>query len=239
MKAVVLQPMYLPWMGYFGMIDQADVFVYYDDVQFTRRSWQRRNKIKVPDGDFTWLTIPVKKDFGQNINEVRIKSDENWRDSHWTSIYHSYAGAPYFDEYADSIEAIYDTEWDLLIELNISIIDTVLEKVPEIGNSTEFMYSSELSASGAKSDRLVSILTEIGADSYISGPGAKEYLDIQMFDEEGIEVYWHEFDHPKYPQRHGDFVSHLSVIDLLFHVGDESGQLIGEAEEDALVPATK
>lgn len=239
MKAVVLQPMYLPWMGYFGMIDQADVFVFYDDVQFTRRSWQRRNKIKVPGGDFTWLTVPVEKDFGQNINEVRVKADEDWQEIHWKSIHHSYTGAPYFDEYGDSIEAIYDTEWNSLIELNTSIIYTVLESLPEIGNNTEFMYSSELSVSGKKSDRLVNILTEIGADSYISGPGAKDYLEPQMFEEEGIEVYWHEFDHPEYPQRHGDFVSHLSVIDLLFHVGDESGQLIREAEKDALVPATE
>lgn len=237
MKAVVLQPMYLPWMGYFGMIDQADVFVFYDDVQFTRRSWQRRNKIKVPDGDFTWLTVPVKKDFGQNINEVKIKSGEDWRDSHWKSIHHSYAGSPYFDKYRNSIESIYKSEWDSLVELNTSIIYAVLECLPEVGNSTEFIYSSKLSASGAKSDRLVSILTEIGADTYISGPGAKEYLDPQMFNQEGIDVYWHKFDHPEYSQRHGDFVSHLSVIDLLFHVGDRSEQLIREAEEDALVPA--
>jgi len=238
MKAAVLQPMYLPWMGYFGMIDQVDTFIYYDDVQFVRRSWQRRNKIKIPGGDFTWLTVPVEKDFGQDINEVKVRSDENWQDSHWTSIYHSYTGAPYFDDYADSIKSLYKSEWESLLNLNISIIETILEKLSGVGGDTEFMYSSEIPSRGKKSDRLISILTEVGADSYVSGPGAKDYLEPQKFEQEGINVYWHEFGHPEYSQRHGDFVSHLSVIDLLFHVGDESGSIIKDTEQDALVPAT-
>lgn len=230
-RAVILQPMYLPWMGYFGMIETADVFVFYDDVQFVRRSWQRRNKIKVPNGDFTWLTVPVEKDFEQQINEVQLK-ESDWQDTHWQSIHHSYANSPYFETYADELEDIYDQEWTKLRELNTNIIETLCECFGI--TDTEFRFSSEIDLTGAKTDRLINILTEIDADEYVSGPGAREYMEPEKFDSAGIDLFWHEFDHPEYEQIHGEFVSHLSAIDLLFHCGPDAGELIREAEADAL-----
>lgn len=236
MKAAIVQPMYLPWMGYFGMIDQTDLFVYYDDVQFVRRSWQRRNKIKVPKGDFTWLTVPVEKDFGQNINDVKIRSDLDWQKEHWKSIKHSYQSTDHFEEYRGGLEEIYSEEWDSLLNLNITIIDFIKE---ELGlTDVEFAYSSDLPTNGSKTDRLITLLNKIGADEYISGPGAKDYIDESKFEREGIDLYWHHFDHPTYQQPHGEFVSHLSVIDLLFSTGERSMSLIREGEKNALEQAT-
>jgi hypothetical protein len=231
MRAVILQPMYLPWIGYFGMIDRADTFVYYDDVQFVRRSWQRRNKIKVPGGDFTWLTVPVEKDFGQEIREVEIK-DNGWRDKHWKSIHHSYANAPYFDEYSPLLKDIYESECVSLLSLNITIIENITDSLGI--DDTEFVYSSKLNVEGEKTDRLLSVLNEIGADEYISGPAAKDYIEIEKFKREGIDLYWHDFDHPEYPQQHGEFVSHLSAIDLLFNVGEDAMNVIRKGEEGGL-----
>jgi hypothetical protein len=231
-RAVVLQPMYLPWMGYFGMVETADVFVFYDDVQFVRRSWQRRNRIKVPDGDFTWLTVPVEKDFGQAINEVEIK-DTGWQEDHWQSITHSYANAPFFDEYSDILREIYDQTWGQLVELDVQIISRLCDA---FGVGSDFRFSSELDVEGEKTNRLVNILQNIEADEYVSGPGAKDYLDPDMFEEAAIDLYWHEFPHPEHEQVHGEFVSHLSAIDLLFHKGPNAGEMIREAESGALIP---
>lgn len=234
MKAVILQPMYLPWMGYFGMIEQADVFVFYNDVQFVRRSWQRRNKIKVPNGD-TWLTVPVEKDHGQKINEVEIKRDNKWREKHWKSIGHSYRGTTGFEEYSEKFEEIYSSQWKNLLDLNVEIIHAILDCLDGVGEDTEFMFSSEIDAAGKKTDRLINILNEIGADEYISGPGAKDYINSDKFIQEDIELMWHEFDHPKYDQKHGKFVSHLSAIDLLFNKGYEASNILKRAEKGSLV----
>jgi len=112
--------MYLPWIGYFGMIETADVFVFYDDVQFVRRSWQRRNKIKVPDGDFTWLTVSVHKDYGQEIRDVEIR-DDGWQVEHWRALLHSYSNATYFDAYRDELREIYGQEWGNPVGLHTEI----------------------------------------------------------------------------------------------------------------------
>jgi hypothetical protein len=227
--------MYLPWMGYFGMIDQADVFVYYDDVQFVRRSWQRRNKIKIPQGDFTWLTVPIEKEFGQDIADVKIKTESDWREQHWKSITHSYASTAHFNEYKNEFNEIYSREWESLLDLNVTLIESISETLGL--SETEFVYSSDLPTEGEKTNRLLSVLKELGADEYISGPGAKDYIEQSKFEREGIDLYWHHFDHPSYTQPHGEFVSHLSAIDLLFTTGDYALSLICDGEADALKKA--
>ncbi|MBW9222847.1 WbqC family protein [Methanothermococcus sp. SCGC AD-155-K20] len=146
MKAVILQPMYLPWMGHFGLVDAADVFIFYDDVQFVERSWQRRNKIKVPNGNWIWLSVPVIKKFGHNINEVRVNNDRNWSEKHWKSITHTYSKAPYFKEYADVFEKVYKRKWDYLNDLNVTIIKEIY-KLLEL-DYTKFIFSSKLNVEG-------------------------------------------------------------------------------------------
>lgn len=231
MRTVILQPMYLPWIGYFGLIDLADTFVFYDDVQFVERSWQRRNKIKMPNS-WSWLSVPVIKRFGQKINEVMINNNIDWRSSHWKSIKHAYTRAEFFREYADKFEDVYRREWKYLAELNMYIIREVSSM---LGLNTNFILSSQLDAEGSKSDRLISILKSINADEYISGLAAKAYIDSKKFDEEGIRLYWYEFKHPVYPQLYGEFIPYLSIIDLLFNTGKDAIEYIREGIKDALV----
>jgi len=233
MKAVVLQPTYLPWMGYFGMIDIADVFVFYDDTQFVKQSWQQRNRIKTSSGPL-WLTVPVVRSFGQKINEVKVNNNTKWSERHWKSIKYDYSKAPFLNDYIQVFEEIYSKEWTYLIDLNITIIKEITRI---LGLKTEFVFSSELKAEGTKTDRLINIITEIGADEYVSGPAAKSYMDVERFAREGISLYWYEFEHPVYPQLYGDFIAYLSVIDLLFNVGEESLELIRKGGEHALKKA--
>ncbi len=233
MRAVVLQPTYLPWMGYFGMIDIADIFVFYDDVQFVKQSWQQRNKIKSADGQWIWLPVHVIQEFGQNINEVKINDASNWRNKHWKSIYQSYAKALYFKDYGPEIERIYQKEWKLLSELNMFIIEKLSQllgvRIPR------FVKSSELSdLKGEKTERLSLVLQQIGADEYVSGPGAQDYMDVHILKAKGIKLYWYEFQHPVYPQIRGEFIPYLSAIDLLFNTGGEAIRYIREGSRDAL-----
>lgn len=233
MRAVVLQPTYLPWMGYFGMIDTADIFVFYDDVQFSVQSWQQRNRIKSTTGDWIWLSVPVIRNFGQNINEVQINNTSNWRKKHWTSIYQSYARAPYFKDYEEQLAKIYQQEWEYLCDLNICIIKKLCELLGI--DMPKFIKSSELKdITGEKTDRLLLILRKIGADEYISGPGARDYIEAGKFKEKGRKLYWYEYQHPVYPQIRGEFIPYLSAIDLLFNTGDEAIRYIREGSKDAL-----
>ena len=232
MRAVILQPMYLPWMGYFGLMDLADVFVFYDDVQFVERSWQRRNRIKMPNGDWIWLSVPIVKKFGQKINEVRINNETDWSEKHWKSIKHAYNKAPYFKEYESLFRDLYAMSWEYLVDLNICLIKEI-SKLLKI--NIKFVLSSELNVSGKKTERLINVLTKLGADEYISGPAAKEYIQPIEFKKSGIRLYWFEFNHPVYPQLHGDFIPYLSVIDLLFNTGPEAMEYIRKGTENSLV----
>lgn len=243
MKAVILQPFYLPWAGYFGMIDAADIFVFADDVQFSEKSWQCRNKINI-NNDFKWLTVPVNKKFGQKINEVGINSTVtyknknkilNWKEKQWELISLAYSKASHFDEYKKDIYGIYNHEWDLLCDINIFII----KKISELLNfKTQFLKKSEIKGlKGCKVDSIISICNEIGADEYISGPAARDYIDYNEFKklkQEDIDLYWFEFPHPVYPQKGDEFLPYMSIIDLLFNTGDESTDYIQKSVENSL-----
>lgn len=244
MKAVVLQPMYLPWMGYFGMIEQADVFVFYDDVQFNRDSWQQRNRIKVPkeSGRTEWLKVPVVKNFGQEIQAVEIKQNKEWKKDHLCIIKSAYGPEPvpygtnsaaYFDDYIPMFEDIYSQDWKSLRDLNVHLIQEITNKLSI--SDADFYFSSDFNIGSSGTDKLIKTLRYIDADAYISGPGAKDYLNIDQFVENGISLYWHEFDHPEYDQLYGEFKSHLSIIDALFNVGEKTTSLIRAGEENALV----
>lgn len=231
-KVAIVQPLYLPWMGYFGLIDIVDVFVFFDDVQFVHRSWQRRNRIKVVQGKWIWLSVPVIKKFGQKINEVLINNRKNWRKEHRDNIFYNYKRAPYFRDYECLLEEIYGKEWTYLSNLNIYIIKRISELLGI--EDTEFLLSSNLKAHGQKTDRLIDILEKIGADEYISGPAAKSYIEPEKFRKAKIKLYWFNFNHPKYPQIYGEFISHLSVIDLIFNTGQDSMMYIRMGEKNSL-----
>jgi hypothetical protein len=233
MKAVILQPMYLPWMGYFDLIDKSDVFVFFDDVQFVGRSWQQRNKIKTPQG-WTWLTVPISRALGSRIgiNEVRIDAGSDWKESHLKSIRYHYGKAPFFQEYIHSLDEVYGQHWDYLADLNIALIKRITALS---GLEGKFVRSSELGCEGVKTEHLINISKAVGADEYISGPAAKDYMEVDKFRSAGIKLYWHEFHHPSYPQIHGEFVPYMSIIDLLFNTGRDAVNHIRDGGKEALI----
>ena len=234
MRAAIVQPTYLSWMGFFGLIDLVDVFVFYDDVQFMKRSWQCRNRIKLPDGRPYMLTLPTVKRHRPRIDEVMLANDVGWRDKHWRSIRHGYGKAPHFAEHGPRIKAIYDQQWDRLVDLNIALIRAVCGAMGLACG--ELLRSSDLKPRGAKTDRLVSVLEAVGATEYVSGPAAKVYMEADKLAAAGIGLWWFYFEHPVYPQVNGDFVSHLAAVDLLFNAGDKSREYVRQGCVGALRP---
>ena len=218
-----MQPTYLPWMGYFDLIDQSDIFVFLDNVQFEKQSWQQRNKIKTRQGEI-WLTVPVLQSLGQKINEVKINNNSNWKEKHWKSIKYNYNKAPYFKTYFKFFEETYNTDWQYLVDLNIHIIKWVCN---QLNIKKDFIKSSDMGIEGKKTDLLVNICKKLNADTYLSPLGSAVYIEKNnLFEREGIKLEYQHFEHPIYKQLWEDFVPHISVIDLLFNEGDKSLDII-------------
>ncbi len=211
------QPNYIPWIGYFHKMAQADKFVLADDIQYTTHGFINRNYIKTRKGK-QWLTVPIiTKGRGlQKINEVPIDIEQNWRQKHWNSLLLNYKYAPYFEYYADFFEQVYQKEWTFLVDLNIEIIEFV-RKALNISNP--IYLSSELKLSFGTTERIVDMVKKTGCTKYLSGESGKNYLDEELFKEAGIQLIYSEFKHPTYHQQFGEFIPNLSVIDLLFNEG--------------------
>jgi len=223
MICAIHQPQYLPWLGYFDKIDKADVFVFLDDTQFKKNEWQNRNKIKSAQG-WQWITVPVFHDFGQEIRLTRINNKVRWAHKHAQALRSNYGKAQYFKEHFPLFEDAYARPWERLDEVNIFFVERLCG---QIGIETEFVRSSALPGEkGVATEALVKICKLLGADTYLSGVGGREYLVESRFAEEGIELIYQEFQHPTYPQRHGDFISHLSVVDALFNCGPNTLDVI-------------
>ncbi len=224
MRIAILQPGYLPWLGFFEQELSVDRFVLYDDVQYDRRGWRNRNRLKTPDG-FVWLTVPVqqKGKYDQVIRDVRIDNDRPWRKKHLGTVEAFYKKAPYFDLLYPDFERILQRDWEFLWELDLALIEW-LNGI--IGIETSIIMASSLEVLGEKSERLLAICRKLGAKEYYSGAAARHYLDIELFEQDGIDVYFQEYEHPTYPQLHGEFVSHLSVLDLLMIAAPEAKKII-------------
>lgn len=228
-KAAILQPSYLPWIGFFDQMNSADVFVIYDDVQYTKHDWRSRNKIKTEAG-VKWLSVPVltKGRIGQLINEAEINNRSPWRRKHIGSMQFAYSKAPYFNDHFPALISILKTGHELLIDLNIDLIRYINYA---LNLSCRIVYASELKIEGEKTERLVEICKALGANSYLTGDAAAEYLDIEKFERNDIAVEFHHYSHPVYPQQYGEFIPYLSVIDLIFNCGPESLDYITNKEE--------
>lgn len=230
MKCVILQPSYLPWRGVFDQIKRADVFVFYDDVQYDRRGWRNRNRLHVAQGS-PWLTIPVHAagatSRGRRIDEIELACGTPRGLSHWSRIEQVYSRAPFFDRYADLVRSFYDREDTLLADFTIA---TTTELARALGiDDTAYLRSSTLGVEGRKSERLLAVLERIGADHYITGPAARSYLDEAAFARRGIEVEYMEYKYPDYAQQHAPFDGAVSIVDLLFMTGpDASGYIWGD-----------
>ena len=217
---VVLQPGYLPWLGYFDLMRKADVFVHYDDVQFDKHGWRNRNRIKGPKGP-VWLTVPVRHSgrSGQSILDVEIDDRQNWRRKHVSTIGQLYAQAPFLPAILPRLEEILERPLSRLVDLDLAVIGWL---ATELGIATPCHRASELGIAGDRNERLVALCRNFGATRYLSGNSAHAYLDVARFAAAGIDVVWHDYAHPSYAQLHGQFVPYLSVLDLILNVGDAS-----------------
>jgi hypothetical protein len=229
MRIAIMQPMYLPWTGYFALMDQVDIFVFLDDVQFNHRSWQQRNRIKSPGGPL-WLTVPVltKGQRHQLIYEVEINSNEPWQRKHVKTISRNYSKARWTSEYLSWLEETLQCSWTSLCDLTISLINDL---VRFLGINTSFIRASELKTAGSKVSKLISICQRLGADEYLSPIGSFEYIEADnRFLDLDIRLLYQNYEHPTHRQLHGDFLSHLSVVDLLLNEGSQSLEVIRAGE---------
>ncbi|MFH1676197.1 MAG: WbqC family protein [bacterium] len=224
MRIAILQPGYLPWFGFFDQELSVDRFVLYDDVQYDRRGWRNRNRLKSPTGP-AWLTVPViqKGKYLQKINEVEIDNDRPWKKKHLGAINSYYKKAPYFNELYPQFEKILSEDRKFLSDLALEIINW-LNGI--IGIDTPITLSSSLDVKGEGTDRLLDICLKLGASEYYSGAAARHYMELEKFRDAGIGVFFQEYEHPVYPQLHGEFVSHLSVLDLAMVALGEAKRII-------------
>ena len=220
-KVVITQSNYIPWKGYFDAIALADVFVVYDDMQYTKRDWRNRNVIKTPKGT-EWLTIPVevKGKYFQKINETKI-ADKSWTVSHWEKIKQNYNKAKCFKEMAPAIDELYkNCNFDYLTDVNLHFITGINNL---LGIKTEVKFSSEFNLAEEKTQRLVAICSELNATDYYSGPAAKQYMDEQKFAVEKINVHYFDYlGYKEYEQLYGDFTHAVSILDLIFNKGTDT-----------------
>lgn len=224
-KILITQSDYIPWKGYFDSINMADEFIIYDDMQYTKRDWRNRNKIKTHNG-LQWLSIPVevKGKFFQKINETKI-SDKNWKKNHWNTIKENYKKAIYFKTYKDLIEELYlNCNEEYLSKINLRFLKSICSLL-EI--KTEIKWSSDFELKGDKSEKLLNLCLDENASVYYSGPAAKNYLDTKLFDEKKVKVEWFDYsDYPEYDQLYPPFEHEVSILDLIFNCGPNSTKFL-------------
>jgi len=225
-KVAIVQSNYIPWKGYFDMIAAVDEFILYDDMQYTRRDWRNRNKIKTPNG-LQWLTVPVdvKGKYTQKIRDTKIKGDE-WSQTHWKALEMNYRRAPHFDEIAEWLAPLYHqaASIEFLSQLNRHFIQSICDYLDigtKISNSWDYVLVE------GKSERLAELCAQAGGREYISGPAAKDYVEEKVFSDMGIKLTWFDYSgYPEYPQLWGDFEHGVTILDLLFNCGkDASGYM--------------
>jgi hypothetical protein len=217
----IVQSNYIPWKGYFDLIRSVDEFVLLDEVQFTKRDWRNRNRIKTAAGA-RWLSVPVvsKGRYTQAIDETEIA--ESWVDKHWAALRHSYGRAAHFREFAEPVRALYDAAADemLLSRVNYRLLVGICAM---IGIATPIRFSREYATRGVKTDRLLSICAAAGATHYLSGPAARAYLETDKFAAQGIAVVYADYSgYPEYPQLCEPFEHGVSILDLLFNTGRDA-----------------
>jgi hypothetical protein len=220
-RVAVVQSNYVPWKGYFDLIGIVDEFVLYDDVQYTKNDWRNRNRIKTANG-VQWLTIPVAHSgrFGQRIDEVQTV-DSRWREKHWRALSQAYAPTPFFARYRGDLERLYlESDERALSAINRQFIEVTCRL---LGISTRISRSTDYRIDGDRSERLVALCRSVQADTYLSGPAAKSYLDESLFKTAGVNVEYMDYSgYQEYPQLHPPFEHSVTVLDLLFNVGPDA-----------------
>lgn len=234
MRCVVLQPSFIPWRGYFDLIQKSDVFVFYDDVQYDRHGWRNRNRIKTPNGT-QWLTIPVRSRGHladqRTIREIEIDWNRPWNQTHWATLQQSYRRAPHFERYAPLVQSFYGLgpeAQERPQRLADFTIATTISLARSLGiDHTRFLRSSELSVPTTVGDvarlggteRLVAVLKAVGATHYITGPSARDYLDEAQLAAIGVSLEYMVYNYPEYLQLHPPYDPAVSILDLIFMTG--------------------
>ena len=220
MRLVIHQPNFLPYVGFFHKLSLADTFVMMDNTQYDKK-FTNRNKIKIPDG-WSWLTVPINKEHKFLPNKlVEINNKENWKEMHWKKITRSYTNSKFFKKnYKSFFEEVYNKEWKFLFELNSELLRQIIDW---LGLKIQIIKESELNINGNSTERLVNVCKELGAETYVSGVGGKEYMNEKLFQKNNIKIEYQKFQCPTYTQIFGgDFIPNLSIIDLLFNNGHKS-----------------
>lgn len=225
MTCVVSQPMYFPWPGLLEQYHLCDVFVFYDDVQFTR-GFFNRVQIKTPSGS-CWLTVPLYDwHRGQLINEVRIDNTKRWKSNHRNQLYHAYAKAPFRNDMLDLVDDVFTNEYDIIGDLAKASTEALVRYFPSISENTVVHKSTTLHIPGAKSQRLIDFCSALNAGTYLTGHGARHYLEHERFETRGINVAYINYSLSEYPQSHGAFTPYVSSLDLIAHCGPSGAQHI-------------
>jgi hypothetical protein len=236
MKIAILQPAYLPWLGFFDLMDQVDTFVLLDNVQFEKRSWQQRNRIKSPTG-LLWLTVPVKSRglFEQRICEVGVGESEFWRD-HLRSIEMNYRRAPFFADYFEECGEVFrQSGKSLLVDLTSSLIVWLASK---LGVTAPVVRASRLQESGKRTELLRDLCIKLNASEYRSPLGSAEYLleDMQLMRDANVAVFFQNYAHPEYKQLFPPFLPYASALDLLFNEGPRSLEIVRSGRREPFLP---
>lgn len=215
----IIQSSYIPWRGYFDFIDEVDVFIFLDDVQYTRRDWRNRNKIKIRSTS-SWLTVPVNDIFGVSlIQDTPINYGMNWREDHLRRLRDAYETAPYWSSYAAKLESFLLFEYRTISELNQTLTRWICD---ELKITTELRNSSEFAVGGIKDVKLRELVRAVGGDGYLSGPSALTYLKPEEFKAQNIDLLIKNYRYSPYPQLSEPFIGEVSVLDLLFNCGPGS-----------------
>ncbi len=223
----VLQSNYIPWKGYFDLIRSADEFVILDEVQYTKNDWRNRNQIKTANG-LQWLTIPIKSHFIEHprICDVEV-SEPRWATKHWRSVEQAYARSPYLPRYRDEIETLYNDCRNItsLSRINRHFLDAfcrMLEIKTPIRRASDVLEGLGVETMD-RNLRLINLCKSLGADAYLSGPAANDYIDEDLFRQNGIKLIWADYsNYPVYPQLHGEFKHGVSVLDMILNLGSKS-----------------
>tara|TARA_B100001245_G_scaffold181126_1_gene139219 strand:- start:1033 stop:1743 length:711 start_codon:yes stop_codon:yes gene_type:complete len=218
------QPVYLPWLGLFHKIALAETFVYFDQVQYLPKDWMNRNKIRTKSGSI-WLTVPVLRKGYRDLktSEIEINNSIDWQKKHFRSISLNYKKSPYFENYIPFFEDVYSRKWKFLGELNEYMLKWFLD---ELGIKVNFLNANDFKFQGEKSSLILNMCKELNASTYIFGVLGKDYADVQEFEKNKIGLIFQNYNHPKYSQLYREFISHMSVIDLLFNHGPKSLEII-------------
>ncbi len=225
MIVAIQQPEHVPWLGFFNKMAHCDLFVYLDNVQFKRRYFENRNRIRIADR-VAWLTVPVesKGRFDQRINEMRIHADGRWARRYMGTLRQAYARAPFGAEVEQLVRPHIEQGHTVLVALNLALIETIRDY---LGFTTQTVRASSMGLDALRGgDLILALCQRAEASAYVSGPDGRDYLDMTAFARAGVQVTYHDYAHPAYDQQDPTFMSHLSILDLIAHCGREAGEII-------------